>query len=109
MNTPAHLIFGLAAFSKTDRRTEFLPVLAGSLAPDLSLYLMAGWAMVVQGLSPTVVFDQLYFSDAWQSVFALDNSFFVWGGLFFRWLYWRAGTLLLFEVRVLLDFRGRFS
>ena len=54
---------------------------AGSLLPDLSLYLMAGWAMRVQKIPPSVVFDELYFSPRWQAVFAVDNSLILWGGL----------------------------
>jgi hypothetical protein len=50
----------------------------GSLAPDLSLYLMASWALYVQGIAPEVVFGQLYFSSVWQDVFAVDNSIPLW-------------------------------
>lgn len=52
--------------------------LLGSLAPDLSLYLMAGWALYVQAIAAEVVFGQLYFSAAWQDVFAIDNSIPLW-------------------------------
>lgn len=55
--------------------------MAGGLLPDLSLYVMAGVSLFILNIPPQVVFDQLYFSDAWQTVFAIDNSFFVWGGL----------------------------
>lgn len=51
----------------------------GGLAPDVSLYIMAGVSLFVLGIPPTRVFNELYFSDAWQTVFAIDNSFFVWG------------------------------
>jgi len=40
---------------------------------------MAGVSMYVLGISPSVVFDQLYFSNSWQTVFSIDNSFVVWG------------------------------
>mmetsp|Transcript_22627 Transcript_22627/g.37044 ORF Transcript_22627/g.37044 Transcript_22627/m.37044 type:complete len:154 (-) Transcript_22627:1973-2434(-) len=42
---------------------------------------MAGTALFILGIAPQRVFDELYFSDAWQMVFAIDNSFFVWGAL----------------------------
>ncbi len=58
-----------------------LAAVFGSLLPDLSLYLLAGWAMLVQGLSAQTVFGQLYFSPSWQAVFAIDNSFILWGVL----------------------------
>ena len=82
MNTPAHIIFAAAAFARPYERKRTLAALAGALAPDLSLYVMAGIAIYILGISPYVVFDELYFSDAWQQVFAVDNSFFVWGFAF---------------------------
>ncbi|MFZ1661745.1 MAG: cobalamin biosynthesis protein CobQ [Paracoccaceae bacterium] len=51
----------------------------GGLAPDVSLYLMASWAMYVQHIPARTVFRELYFSPSWQNVFAVDNSFFLWG------------------------------
>ena len=81
MNTPAHLIFGLAAFARPHRRYSATAAVLGSIAPDLSLYLMAGTALFVLGISPQVVFDELYFSQAWQTVFAIDNSFILWSAL----------------------------
>ena len=82
MNTPAHLIFAAAAFAQPYNRRRTFAALGGALAPDLSLYLMAGISLYVLRLSPNYVFDTLYFSDAWQTVFAVDNSFFVWGFAF---------------------------
>ncbi|WP_366142189.1 cobalamin biosynthesis protein CobQ [uncultured Tateyamaria sp.] len=54
---------------------------AGAALPDLSLYVMSGVSLFLLGIPPDVVFDDLYFSDTWQTVFAIDNSFFVWGAL----------------------------
>lgn len=87
MNTPAHLIFGAVAFGRPGVR--FVPAAAvlGSLAPDLSLYLMVAMSIWVLGIPPHTVFDQLYFSDLWQAVFAVDNSFILWGMLLGLGLY----------------------
>ena len=87
MNTPAHLIFAAAAFAKPGAPARTWAALAGGLAPDLSLYLMATWSLYVMGLSPNYVFGTLYFSEAWQTVFKIDNSFIIWGALlaFFWW------------------------
>ena len=79
MNTPAHLIFGAAAFSRPEQKRSFLAAIAGALVPDLSLYLMVAVSILVMGISPEIVFRQYYYSDAWQSVFAVDNSFVLWG------------------------------
>jgi len=78
MNTPAHLIFGAAAFARPGHQAVTIAALAGALAPDLSLYLMAGWHLFVLGTPPQVVFDELYFSDLWQLIFSIDNSFILW-------------------------------
>ena len=79
MNTPAHLIFGLAAFSRRGSAPVTGAAIAGALIPDLSLYLLAGWHLFVLGTSAQVVFDQLYLSEAWQAVFRIDNSIVLWG------------------------------
>jgi len=79
MNTPAHLIFGMAAFGKPGRPAITAAALLGALFPDLSLYLMSGWHLLYLGTSPDVVFGQLYFSDDWHRIFRVDNSFVLWG------------------------------
>lgn len=81
MNTPAHLIFGAAAFGRADRPWTLVAALAGGFVPDASLYLLVGWHLGILGTDPRVVFDELYFSDTWQAIFAIDNSVFVWGAL----------------------------
>ncbi|MGB3555552.1 MAG: cobalamin biosynthesis protein CobQ [Jannaschia sp.] len=80
MNTPAHLLIGLAVFGKPGRPRVTGAALAGALLPDLSLYLLAGGALAA-GIPAETVFGQLYYSDLWQGVFAVDNSVFVWGAL----------------------------
>lgn len=79
MNTPAHLILGVAAFGRSDVKRTTLAALLGAFAPDLSLYAMSIYSMQVLRISPQRVFDELYYSDAWQQVFAIDNSFVFWG------------------------------
>lgn len=81
MNTPAHLIFGAAAFGKPEQRWTMTAAVLGGLAPDLSLYLLVAWHLLIVETPAQVVFDELYFSDAWQQIFAVDNSFFVWGAV----------------------------
>ena len=82
LNTPAHVIFAAAAFARPYDRRRTIAAVAGALAPDLSLYLMASVSLYILQIPAQVVFDELYFSPAWQQVFAIDNSFFVWGGAF---------------------------
>ncbi|HAR51994.1 MAG TPA: cobalamin biosynthesis protein CobQ, partial [Roseovarius nubinhibens] len=54
MNTPAHVIFALAAFARPQERRRNLAAALGGLAPDLSLYLMTGAALAM-GFSPREV------------------------------------------------------
>ncbi|MCV3272553.1 cobalamin biosynthesis protein CobQ [Roseobacter sinensis] len=82
MNTPAHLLIGAAVMGRKGSTTIVLAALLGALLPDLSLYLLAGNALYISGIAPAIVFDELYFSQSWQTIFAIDNSFIVWGGLF---------------------------
>ncbi len=82
MNTPAHLLLGAAIFSKPEQPKTNLAALIGALLPDLSLYLLVAWNIYVLGISPEEVFGSYYFSDSWQRIFAIDNSFILWGGLF---------------------------
>ncbi|KIN73254.1 hypothetical protein [Sulfitobacter guttiformis] len=82
MNTPAHLLIGAAAMGKRGQPAVIWAAVAGALTPDVSLYVLAAGALYVLGTPPDIVFNQLYFSDAWQAIFAVDNSFIVWGALF---------------------------
>ncbi|MEW9919373.1 cobalamin biosynthesis protein CobQ [Marimonas sp. MJW-29] len=81
MNTPAHLLLGAAALARGEKRGLIWAALVGALLPDLSLYMLAGAAIWLLGIPPRIVFDEFYFSQTWQTVFAIDNSFLVWGFL----------------------------
>lgn len=102
MNTPAHLILGLAAFARPGARRVTLAAGAGALLPDLSLYVMAGVSLFVLQIPPQRVFDELYFSDAWQTVFAIDNSFLIWGALLWLALWKRSAWGVAFTCAALL-------
>lgn len=81
MNTPAHILIGWAAFGRKAPSSVVAAAIAGGLAPDLSLYVLAGTSLFILGISPQVVFGELYYSPAWQTIFSIDNSFVVWGAL----------------------------
>lgn len=82
MNTPAHLLIGAAVMGRKGSLAVVWAALLGALLPDLSLYLLAGGALYLFEIPPQIVFDELYFSDTWQTIFAIDNSFVVWAALF---------------------------
>lgn len=93
MNTPAHLIFGTAVFGKTQPRGTYWAALAGAFAPDFSLYIMAAVSIWIMEVPARTVFGEYYYSDAWQSVFAVDNSFILWG-IVFAFAIWRKMPIL---------------
>ncbi len=108
MNTPAHVLISGALFARPGNRKVTGAAFSGALLPDVSLYLMAGTALFLLDIPPNVVFGQLYFSPSWQTVFAIDNSFVIYGAIaLVSW--WRSSlTGLSFSgaalVHVLTDF-----
>lgn len=102
MNTPAHVIVGAAAFARPGALAVNVAAVLGSLMPDISLYVLAGTALFLMDVPPDVVFDEYYFSDAWQQVFAVDNSFVVWGALLGIALWRRSPALTAFAGAALL-------
>lgn len=108
MNTPAHLVLGLAAFGRPGRPALILAALAGAALPDASLYVLAGWELA-RGTPARVVFDELYWSDLWQSVFAVDNSIPLFGALLVAGLAARSGVLVAFSGAALLHLGTDFA
>lgn len=81
MNTPSHMLIGAAVFARPLAPATLIAALAGGLAPDLPMFAMVLWATRVVSVPEHEVFSTLFFSETWQSVFAIDHSFFIWGGL----------------------------
>lgn len=79
MNTPTHMLVGAAVFARPLAPATFVAALAGGLVPDLSMFVMVLWATRVAGLPEQEVFGRLYYSDVWQTVFAIDHGLLVWG------------------------------
>ena len=79
MNTPAHLLIGAAALGRKDVTGTTGAAFLGALAPDVSLYVMVAVSLWLLNIPAETVFRELYYSDAWQAVFAVDNSFILWG------------------------------
>lgn len=108
MNTPAHLIVGATAFTRKDARSVNLAVIAGSLAPDLSLYILAAYALFVLDIPDFIVFGELYYSEQWQGIFAIDNSFLLWAALLAFASAFRLRVLLFFALAGLLHLATDF-
>ena len=79
MNTPTHLIMSAVLFAKPEQRKVTTAALLGGFIPDFSLYFMFFWHQFILGTPTKTIFHELYFSNYWQKIFAIDNSFIVWG------------------------------
>lgn len=109
MNTPAHLLIGLAVCSRRDVRHSGKFAALGGLLPDLSLYLLAGGSMFLLNIPAERVFGELYFSPEWQAIFAIDNSFIIWGLAFFAALALRNLPMIALSGAGLLHLATDFS
>ena len=102
MNTPAHLIFGAALFARPNKPKVNAAAIIGGLFPDLSLYLLVGWHLIIVQNDPRYVFDVLYFSTTWQAIFAIDNSFVIWGGILALGIWLRCQWIWVFAASALI-------
>jgi hypothetical protein len=94
MNTPAHLLLAAGVFAKPDSPKITTTAIIGGLLPDISLYLMAAYSLFINGHGPDYVFNVQYFSDSWQQIFAIDNSFILWG-IFLGFALWQRNGWLI--------------
>lgn len=94
MNTPAHLLMGLAIFGRRHTPGSGRLAALGSLVPDLSLYILAGVSLFLLQIPAERVFGELYFSASWQTVFAIDNSVILWV-LILLFALWRKSTPII--------------
>ncbi|WP_282609530.1 hypothetical protein [Pelagibius sp. Alg239-R121] len=78
MNTPTHLLIGAAVLArKADRKGihwRNWAILAGALLPDAAIFILFGWARIVQGASEQELWSKIYWSAPWQSLIAIFNS-----------------------------------
>lgn len=108
MNTSAHILIGAAAFGQGNSRRISIAAVLGALVPDVSLYVLSGVSILILGISPQIVFDELYFSQSWQIVFSIDNSFILWGLLLGYALVRKNSVLVAFAAAALLHISTDF-
>lgn len=85
-----------AAFARPDKPKLNMAAITGALIPDFSLYALSMWSMYIQGNSPSYVFGTQYFSDQWQRIFAIDNSFLIWAAIIALAFYMKKEWLWVF-------------
>lgn len=87
VNTPAHAIVNLLFFRKTHREAHAIAIVAGSLMPDVPMFVFYLWAKL-NALSERSIWRDGYFDSGWQAVFDTFHSFPLLG---LAWLMaWRA-------------------
>ena len=80
MNTQTHLLLASAVLGRNATRREHTAILAGALAPDLSIFVFAGWG-AASGLSAQAMWGEAYWTEPWQTLSAVSNSVPAWGAL----------------------------
>ena len=102
MNTPTHMLVAAALFSKPAARNRNIAVLSGAVLPDLSIFVLYAWGKFIDGQSSWQIWRETYWSEPWQTLGAISNSFPIWGlvlggAIAFRvwWLALLAGAALM--------------
>lgn len=106
MNSPTHSLLALAILSTRGHRRRNWAVFAGSLVPDLAIYLWAPYQMFIKGEDQRRLWDVLYFEPPMQLLIALFNSVPIYAamaaaGFVFRARLWGA-CLLAFSLAALI-------
>ena len=77
MNTPTHMLTAAAVLSRPGKPWSNSTVLLGALLPDLSIFVLFGWARL-QGIPQYEIWRKLYWQEPWQTLSAISNSFPIW-------------------------------
>jgi hypothetical protein len=86
MNTPAHAMLNLALLGRKDHPERALPILLGSILPDVPIFLFYVWVRFVQGRPDALIWTQIYFQPGWQALFDLFHSLpLILAGLAVAW------------------------
>ncbi|MBX2867214.1 MAG: zinc dependent phospholipase C family protein [Acidiferrobacterales bacterium] len=92
MNTPAHIVFSLAALGPGRAATYPLAIATGAVLPDLAMMFFYAWHKLI-GTAEDMIWSHHYYQESWQGVFDFWNSIpLVAAAMFF--FYWRERTAL---------------
>ena len=92
MNTIAHMIIASAALARPASPRRNAAVLLGGFAPDASMFVFFGWSRL-QGWSGDETWNVQYWTEPWQSLGAVSNSFVIWA-LILALAFWKKTPLL---------------
>ena len=73
------MLIGAAVFARPIVPATLVAAMLGGLAPDVPMFALVLFSTRLVGIPQHEVFGDLFYSDSWQAVFAVDHSFFVWG------------------------------
>ncbi|MHA7900519.1 MAG: cobalamin biosynthesis protein CobQ [Henriciella sp.] len=80
MNTIAHMVIASAALTRPEMPRRNWIVLAGAFVPDASMFVFFAWSRL-QGWTDEETWNVQYWTEPWQSLGAMSNSFVVFGAL----------------------------
>jgi hypothetical protein len=70
VNTPAHAVLNLWVLGRKDRPGTALPIVIGSILPDVPIFAFYVWAKLVAGLPEPEIWSRSYF--AWSGAWTID-------------------------------------
>jgi hypothetical protein len=74
MNTPAHAVFNLLLLGRQDRKPIILPVLIGSILPDIPLFGFYLVQKLILKQPESYIWGTAYYQSSWQNLFATVHS-----------------------------------
>lgn len=81
MNTPTHMLTAAALLARSGKTPRNWAVMAGALLPDLSIFMLVGWARLVENIPHRQIWSEVYWQEPWQTLGAMSNSFVIWAAL----------------------------
>ena len=87
------MLIGAAVFARPIVPATLVAAMLGGLAPDVPMFALVLFSTRLVGIPQHEVFGDLFYSDSWQAIFAVDHSFFVWG-LLLALGHWRRHLIL---------------
>lgn len=108
MNTPTHIILNYALLSdQTVSKKEKWSIILGGIIPDIVIYYMFFWALVV-GIPQRTLWGEVYFEPGWQLAIDILNSFPLFIGLgLIGWIIKRR-WMIFFSLSMCLHFVADF-
>ncbi len=92
MMTQTHLLIAAAIFAHPQANRRTLAALGGALAPDLAIYILFLFALVT-GIPQAMLWQEVYWSEPWQTYNAIGNSVFLYLTLLLSALLMSAGQI----------------